>query len=81
MSFLALLKKTEPFRIFLHCPLNMNTLQTIRMDGVGSLTRLESDTALERVSVTHIDSSNWFHAGTFSLSVRVSIKWNAGSQV
>jgi len=36
MSFLALLKKAEPFRIFLHCPLKINALQSIRMDGVSS---------------------------------------------
>lgn len=48
MSFLALLKIREAFRIFLHCPLNMNALQSIRMSGVGSLTRLESDTALKK---------------------------------
>lgn len=74
MPFLALLKIREAFRISLHFPLKINTLQSIRMSGVGSLTRLESDMALERVSMTHIDSSNWFHAGTFSPSVRVSIK-------
>jgi hypothetical protein len=54
MSFLAFLKIREPFRIFLHCPLKINALQSIRMSGVGSLTRLESDTALERVSMTRL---------------------------
>ena len=54
MPFFSLLKIEDAFRIFQHFPLNMNTLQTIRMSGVGSLTRLESDAALERVSVTRL---------------------------
>jgi hypothetical protein len=44
MPFFSLLKIEDAFQIFQHFPLNMNTLQTIRMSGVGESGKTTSGT-------------------------------------